>query len=418
MKQKDSGQTGEGLEAANKSGGKTLADRMGRRLCCLESKALCARARKRTGLTDFGDPPIEPALSTLVTSLEQEANLHPLGRFLIHGHLLGILESRLRLAEAWRKQADALAASPITRPVFITGMPRSGSTFLHELLTQDPESRSPRAWEVMFPLPAPAAGGEHRDPRVRRADACLWWFRRFAPRADEVYPMRARTPHECVAIHSFTLLSEEFVTTCRVPTYEGFLRSAGLGPAYAWQKRFLQHLQSRQPTKRWVLKSPDHVYGLEELFSVFPDAIVIQTHRDPLDVLKSSLQLTEVLHGLFSRPEDADQLRERETRVLAESMDRSIRFRDQHADLADRFIDLHYSEFVADPMKAVSRIYEHLDCPLTQTATGRMRQLVANRSRYRRRHNPTLADLGLDATEEKRRFQRYCSRFDIPCRQP
>jgi hypothetical protein len=418
MKQKDSGQVGNGREATNGADKKTLADLVSWRLWFLESKALCARARSSTGLEDFGEPAIEPALSTLTTSLEQEANLHPLGRFLIRGHLLGILEARLRLADAWRTQADALAASPIQQPVFITGMPRSGSTFLHELLSQDPDNRSPKAWEVMFPLPAPEAGRENRDPRVRRTNACLWWFRRFAPRADEVYPMRACTPHECVAIHSFTLLSEEFVTTCRVPTYEKFLRTVGLGPAYAWQKRFLQHLQSRYPTKRWVLKSPDHVYALEELFSVFPDAIVIQTHRDPLDVLRSSLQLTEVLHGLFCRPEDNDQLRERETRLLAESMDRSIRFRDLHPEFADRFIDVHYSDLAADPMKAVLEIYRHLDRPLTPTADQRMRQLVANRSRYRRRYNPTLADLGLDPAAERTRFQKYCMRFDIPCRQP
>ena len=81
------------------------------------------------------------------------------------------------------------------------------------------------------------------DPRVRKAEACLWWFRRLAPGADAVYPMRARTPHECVAIHSYTLLSEEFALMCPIPSYEAFLRTANLGPAYGWQKRFLQHLQ-------------------------------------------------------------------------------------------------------------------------------------------------------------------------------
>src|SRR5215469_9558544 len=277
---------------------KILTGRYCHRLWPLEPDALCARARHRTGLEDFGDPPLEPALSTLLNSLQQEADLHSLGRFLIFTHLLEILETRLRLAEAWRNWPESVANCPIERPIFITGLPRSGSTFLHELLGQDPDNRSPEVWEVMFPLPAPEFRRSFRDSRRFRTAARLWWFRRLVPHVNDVYPIRASSPHECVAIHSHTFLSEEFVATCRVPSYEAFLHSTNLRPAYTWEKRFLQHLQSRRPTKRWVLKAPDHVYGLEELFLVFPDALIIQTHRDPLPVLRSDVQLTRVLQGL------------------------------------------------------------------------------------------------------------------------
>ena len=402
------------ISPADKPENQSRADAVTRRLWPLNSDALCARAQQRTGLKDFGDPPIEPALSTLGSSLENEADLHPLGRFLMRGHLLSILETRLRLAALWREQFGAL--SPVPRPVFVTGMPRSGSTFLHELLSQDPENRSPRVWEIMFPLPAPAAGAEFRDSRIRKTNFRLWCFRRMVPQADEVYPVRAVTPHECVAIHSFTLMSEEFVTTCRIPTYEKFLRATGLQAAYAWQKRFLQHLQSRGPAKRWILKSPDHLYALEELFSVFPDAIVIQTHRNPLDVLRSSLRLTEALHGLFGRPIPVAEHQERETRLLADTMERSIRFRDLHPELAGRFMDVAYSELISDPLAIVRRIYQHMECPLTAAAAERMQQFVGTRSRYHHRRYPTLADLGLDVAAEVRRFQKYCQRFGVPCR--
>ena len=297
-------------------------------------------------------------------------------------------------------------------------MPRSGSTFLHELLSQDPDNRSPRVWEVMFPLPAPEFERSGRDPRIHRTAACLWWYRRLAPEADTVYPMRACTPQECVAIHSYTLLSEEFVSTCRIPTYERFLRSEGLSLAYAWQKRFLQHLQSCYPTKQWVLKSPDHLYALAELFSAFPDAVIIQTHRNPLDVLKSSIQLTEVIHRLFRRPDNTDQLRDHETRVLADKMERLIRFRDLHPKLSGRFIDVNYTELISDPMATIHRIYQHLDRPLTEPAAQCMRQLISTRSRYRRRRNPTLAELGLNVPAEIRQFHDYCLRFGIAYRQP
>ena len=323
--------------------------------------------------------------------------MHPLGRFLIYTHLLEILETRLRLAHAWRSRRESLATSRIERPIFITGLPRSGSTFLLELLTQDPDNRSPEVWEVMFPLPAPELKRSFCDSRRLRTAARLWWFRRLAPHVDEVYPMRACSPHECVAIQSHTFLSEEFVSTCRVPSYKAFLRATNLGPAYVWEKRFLQHLQSRRPTKRWVLKAPDHVYGLDELFSVFPDALIIQTHRDSLAVLRSDVELTRVLQSLYGRPDNLSELRTRATRSLARMEERCRRFRTLHPELVDRFFDLEYSDLISDPVTAVRRIYRQFEIPLTKLTTHRMRQLASKRSRYPTARNVSLADLGISA---------------------
>jgi hypothetical protein len=333
-------------------------------------------------------------------------------------HLLDLLETRLRLVQAWSRRSEALAASLIQRPIFITGMPRSGSTFLHELLAEDPENRVPRAWEVMFPLPVQNRARNEMESRVQKAEASLWWFRRLAPRADSVYPMRAWTPHECVAIHSHTLLSGEFLSICHLPTYQAFLHAANFGPPYNWQKRFLQHLQFGCPTKRWVLKSPDHIFALEGLLAVFPDAMIIQTHRDPLEVLRSSSQLTHVLQGMFGRVASLDQLGVREARMLAEGIQRIMRFRDTHPELATRFIDLTYPELVSDPLTIVRQIYQRFDIRLPEAAAERMQRTASNRSRYRG-HNgsPTLAELGLDGPTEIRRFRSYCSRFGITCRQ-
>jgi hypothetical protein len=402
--------------ALSSAGGwKTFGDNLIRELWLLESDSLCADARRRTQLEDFGDPPIDPALKILVNSLEREANLHRLGRFLMRVHLRDLLETRLQLTQAWRWRSKLPDASVIERPIFITGLPRSGSTFLHELLAEDQENRAPRVWEVMFPHSPDSDRPKRVDPRVRKAEACLWWFRRLAPGADSVYPIRARTPHECVAIHSYTLMSEEFVSTCRVPTYEAFLHAADLGPVYRWQKRFLQHLQLGCPNRRWVLKSPDHVYGLDKLLTAFPDAAIIQTHRNPVDVLKSQIQLTQVLEAMYARPVPPDQLGMSEARKVRQISDYITRFRDVHPDVAEKFIDVTYRELVSDPMAVVRRIYKRLDIPLTKATAERMGVFATARSRYQKPpDNPTLAYFGIDRAAEGERFRSYCARFGIP----
>ncbi len=146
-----------------------------------------------------------------------------------------------------------------------------------------------------------------------------------------------------------------------------------------------------------MLKAPDHVYGLEALFSVFPDAVVVHTHRDPLQVLKSSIHLNRVLRGLYGRPDNPIELAEREARVLAGMTDRVIRFRARRPELAQRFVDVDYRELTADPLAVINRIYARFELTLTPEAEGRIRRLAAGRSRYRgRRSLPSLADIGLD----------------------
>jgi LPS sulfotransferase NodH len=156
--------------------------------------------------------------------------------------------------------------------------------------------------------------------------------------------------------------------------------------------------------------------GLDSLFAVFPDAVIIQTHRNPLEVVKSSIQLTRVLQGLYARRGDSVQLARREAQVLAERLDRLICFREDHPELADRFVDITYSELVSDPLAVVRRVYQQFEIPLSERAARRMSELASSRSRYRRhRAGPSVADLGLDPVAEAPRFERYYSRFAIDC---
>ena len=397
----------ESFDRPRKSLWSRCGDGVSKRLWPMEREILCAAARSATGLADFGDPAIELRLSVLAKSIESEADLHPLGRLLAWIHLCDLLKTRLCLEAAWKRQTG-LASESIRRPVFITGMPRSGSTFLHELLAQDGDNRAPLVWEVMSPLPR----GARRQ--IGRTAKCLWWFRQIAPKADAVHPLRATTPHECVAIHSYTLLSRAFTAIFRVPAYEAFLDAVDLTPAYAWQKRFLQYLQRGRREKRWILKAPDHAFHLEALLRVFPDAAIIHTHRNPLEVLESCSRLIEVLQRVFARPQERREIVIREARGLADGLNRITQFRDEHPEFANRFLDVNYHELVSDPRGTVRRLYRELDLPLSYVTLERVGSLAVNRSRYGPRWaRPRLADFGIDPPTAIREFANYGARFGI-----
>jgi hypothetical protein len=231
--------------------------------------------------------------------------------------------------------------------------------------------------------------------------------------------MRSCTPHECVAIHSYSFLSEEFISTCRIPSYEAFLRKTNLRPVYAFERRLLQHLQVACPLKRWVLKSPDHAQSLEELFAVFPDALIVQTHRNPLEVLNSSCHITQVLHGLYGRTARHEQVAAHEAKVLAEGLNRLIHFRGAHPELEHRFVDVKYTDLVSNPLAVLRHVYQQFALPLTTVAAERMRKLAAARKRY---PNPrtTGEPRGVRsyAAAEWARFEQYCARFGISLQRP
>jgi hypothetical protein len=297
-------------------------------------------------------------------------------------HLLDLLETRLRLIQAWKLAGSRLTAEPILQPIFVTGIPRSGSTFLHELLAADPGNRAPQVWEVMSPVPSHRLDENDCERRIRAVDFQLWWFRRLAPEADAVYPVRATTPHECVAIHSYTLMSQEFLGTCTIPGYRAFLDTTDLRSVYTWERRFLQYLQLGCVNRRWVLKAPDQLDGLDALFAVFPDALVLQIHCNREAVLGSIVRLSKVLNGLFGRVDDYGTLVSKESRALADNVERTTTFRASHPELETRFVDIEYDELMANPLAVVANIYYEFGAELTAAAAQQMHQLASRRSRY------------------------------------
>ena len=398
-----------------------MLNRLGLRLVSLDEQHLLDSARRATGLDDFGEADFREPLRRLLAALESEADLTLLGRIAAHRDLHGLLTNRLRLVED-RKQNPAIAAERIVAPMFIVGLPRTGSTALHHLLAQDPDTRAAQAWEVMYPSPPPTRATYETDPRIARAAAQLRWLDWLAPDFKTIHPVGAQLPLECIAIMSASFLAARFQTTYNVPSYEAWLATQDMRPAYAFHRRFLQHLQWRAPGARWVLKAPSHVFAFDALLDTYPDARILQTHRDPVVAVASVASLSSVLHRAFGRQRHPTRFGHEVTNRWTEGLERSLELRRSGRVSPERIVDVHHHEIAADPMALVRRIYAQFDLPLTAAADTRMRAFLAEHPRNGQgRHEYSAEPFGLDREDLARRFRAYSEHFgvrpELPLRQ-
>ena len=379
----------------------------------LDAVRLLEKACKITGLYDFGDDSFLQPLGILLRSFADDADLNFVGRVTARADILRMLCNRLRLIED-RKRNPGIADEIIWRPLFITGLPRTGSTFLHALLARDPGCRAPQTWEVMHPSPPPEASSYDVDPRIAVTARELKWLDLLMPKFKTAHMIDARLPQECIAITGHSFLSYVFESMFFVSSYRIWHEDQDKVPAYEFHRQFLQHLQWRCPGSHWVLKAPSHLMSLEELFQVYPDARVILTHRDPVKVLASCASFAEVLRepftDFFDRKELGTEVRER----WGKGARLAIEFRQNHSDLKARFFDVLYANLVRDPMAMVRLIYRHFDMELTNAAESAMlRFLKQNPQNKHGVHRYTLEDFGFDRETERRRFEFYSDYFGI-----
>ncbi len=377
----------------------------------LSAPELIKLAQRTTELTDFGDMCFEEPLEVLFRSYEQEANLTVFGRFAARWDALRFLTNLLLLCEA-EKRTPAILEQTIDRPIFITGLPRSGSTFLHNLLAQDRSNHVARAWETIYPYPGPNSSKRNTDRRPRIVDRQLAIFGKLAPEFQSLHPFTAYSPQECTEITAHVFRSLRFDTTHAVPTYRHWIDDIGHVAAYRFHRQFLQHLQYRNGPGRWVLKSPDHVFALDALRDVYPDAQFIFTHRHPVEVLPSLAKLTDVLRRPFTRHIDrleiGQQVGERWARGAATLVAEEARAE------PDRVVHLKFGNVVRDPFANVAKVYEHFGLNLSPEATERIQRLIAERPNggYGRRRI-RLDEYGLDRQAKQSRYQDYAACFGI-----
>ena len=387
---------------------------LGRRaMGTFRAESLLDAARRKAGLDDFGDPPFDEPLRRLLESLEAEARLNAMGRLATRHDLIRLLVNRLRMEED-QKRNSGIAAEETRRPIIITGLPRTGTTLLHSLLALDPCSRVPLTWETVYPSPPPEAATYRTDRRIGVVNGQIRWFHRLVKGFNRIHPVEARLPEECLVIFSHSFLSYQFETTHRLPSYLDWLEGQDLLPAYEEHRRFLQHLQWHCPGERWVLKAPAHMFDFGAMFSTYPDACVVMTHRDPLEVTASNASLTATLRGAFSDEIDPVEVGPECSRRWAKAMGRAMRFRDEGRAPAERFLDLYYTDLVADPIGAVRKVYARFELPFPEGLEGAIREFLGRNPKDRfGKHRYSLEQFGMTLEEETRRYAAYRTRFQL-----
>lgn len=370
---------------------------------------LIAIAQRRTGLTDFGEWQFVMPLRVLLQACEDEATLGAFGRFALRWDALRFLENLLRLRAA--EKTSSAPPPAIEQPIFVTGLPRSGTTFLHSLLIEDAANAVPRCWQTIHPALTGDATGEARS--IRQVDRQLRMFRWLAPDFGAMHPITATAPQECSEITAHVFSSLRFDTTHYVPSYRAWLDAAGHREAYRFHRRFLQHLAARSETRqRWVLKCPDHVFALDAIRETYPDSRFVFVHRDPMRVLASVARLTEVLRQPFTRRLDRATVGRQVCDRWAEGAARVVAACNTLPQ--DRVIHIRYHELTGDPVGTVARLYSEFGLPFDPAFEQRIKAYVAaNPNGGYGQLSHRLEDYGIDASRERQRFADYVDAFGV-----
>jgi hypothetical protein len=380
----------------------------------LKPEGLEREAIEKTGLTDFGDGAFRVGLEQLTADLDRQGNLHALGRSITRGRLISALSNRLEI-QKWRSENPTIAAQRIERPIVFMGMGRTGTTILHDLMAQDPGNRVPLSWETAAPCPPPEAATYASDPRIAANEAESGQVERLIPNFRSMHPMGPHLPQECVQLLESTFVCMTYQITYHVPEYSRWLHEeADLGAAYQFHRKFLQHLQWKTPG-RWVLKSPCHLWHIEALLAEYPDAILIQTHRDPLKIAASLASLGTTLHAMCARPVAVNAIAEHWAHWSAVAYERGIKARDEGRVTPDRILDVNFRDFMSDPFETIRRIYGFAGLDFTSEVEERMRAFLAsNPDDKHGKHSYGFVDTGLDENRERDRVRGYQDRFQVP----
>ena len=393
------------LTLVNRAGG--LADSLGFKPFRLRSSRILGRARAVSGF-DFRDDMFDDGLERLIRSLQTEARLNPFGKFAMRRAVQRSADSRF-LVEKAISENPSILEEPIDEPVFIIGMPRSGTTILQALLERDASHRSPLCWECLLPYPAPTPATYRDNPRLKTIRREFGQLFRLVPDLRMKHYMAADAPQECVGITALNFCSYQYLAQARMPGYEDWLSDeADQVRNLRWHRRFLQFLQSGgiRPV-RWLLKSPLHLLRLEALFEVYPDARIVMPHREPSSFLASVASLMTSMRSLYTDHHDPVRTGQELMERWGGYLDRFLGNR-ASLDRENRFVDFNFDDFVGDQMRIVDTIYDRFGWNLDPRCRARMGEFLRRERKDKHGvHKYSLDQFGMSPKDIDGRYARY-----------
>lgn len=377
--------------------------------CLLEPDALLAAARDQTGLDDFGGTSFLEPLEVLCTALREEAGLSLYGLTAQYIQLVQLLSNRLRVEDLVHRHPEILDIE-IKAPIVIAGMVRTGTTHLQNLLAADPALTHLPYWEAVEPVPPP---GDAPGGRLERTIAALDFVHEAMPHFRSMFDITPTHAHEDINLLALEMSSMHFEVQAMIPSYRDWYRAADQTFAYAYLKKALQVLTWLRGGDRWILKSPQHLEQLEPLLTVFPDAFVVITHRDPVAVTGSMATMICYALRMASDEIDPHAVGRYWAARGTDLLDRCMLDRDLLP--PGQSIDVRFHEYMADNLAVVREIYRRSGQPYSPGARKALEDYL--RDHERGRHGQVdyrLSDIGLDEDTLREQLSPYAERFGLP----
>jgi hypothetical protein len=374
-----------------------------------DTAALLEEARTATGLGDFGSDDYRDGLRMLCETYDRNP-YNEKGRRRNRRRLVQLLGTRLKVQAALTSHPE-IRQRAVRAPMVLTGLPRSGTSALFNLLAVDPSARPLLLWETQFPDPLEELGAGDPDPRREAIEAYYAKGREKNPDFTKIHYTSADTPEECVLLHAYALGGVQMGTEVMLEPYASWYREQDLRSMYAYYADLLRLLDWQRPGERWLLKAPAHMWAIDALIETFPDVSIVWSHRDPASCIASICSMTATLfEGTIEL--DLHELGPVVMDFYATSLERGLAARDQ-ADPA-RFVDVPYDDFVDDSLAVAERIYSHFDMPITAPVRAAFqRHMDANPKGMHGSHDYALEDYGMTTQQIRERFAPYVERFDI-----
>lgn len=343
----------------------------------IDVEQIIKKAKKKADFTGEIPKSARIGLTKLVHSVNTEAKPNAFGRLAMKTLFERTLYHRLKIEQACASN-PTIEQSEIKEPVFIIGMPRTGTTILYALMHEDPAHRSPLAWECLVPHPASTPANFHDNEQLNLVKKEFGQLFKLVPDFKKKHHMEAESPQECIGINAFDFNSFQSSAQVYIPSYmDWFLNEADRLTTMKFHKKFLQYLQSGGvKSERWLLKTPAHLMRIEEIFKVYPDAKIIMPHRHPTKVAASATSLISSVRSLYSDHEDAHRSGAEQAVVWSEYFNRSLESREK-IQKEDQIIDIKFEDFVADQMACVRKIYQRFGWELSNEAVQKMEHFLA-----------------------------------------